>query len=150
MTTNGGQAPNENATLRRRLTLPWKPQLGLRFRLFILVLIAVLPAIVIQGYNEYDLRNARESDIRLQVLQITRQFGAEIGELREGARQLLLALAELSPVKSMETEACNALFAVLKSGFANYDLLAAADTNGLIFCSSAPTGYSSVADEPFF
>jgi signal transduction histidine kinase len=150
MTTYEGQAPNRNAVLRRRLALRWKPQLGLRFRLFILVLIAVLPAIVIQGYNEYELRNAREADIRLQVLQITRQFGAEIGELREGARQLLLALAELSPVKSMETEACNALFASLKSRYANYGLLAAADTNGLIFCSSASTDHSSVADEPFF
>jgi hypothetical protein len=105
---------------------------------------------VIQGYNEYELRTAREADIRLQVLQVTRQFGAEIGELREGARQLLLALAELSPVKQMETEACNALFAALKSRYANYSLLAAADTNGAIFCSSAPTSYSSVADESFF
>jgi signal transduction histidine kinase/HAMP domain-containing protein len=105
---------------------------------------------VIQGYNEYKLRSAREADIRLQVLQVTRQFGAEIGELREGARQLLLVLAELSPVKLRETEACNALFAALKSRYANYSILAAADTNGVIFCSSAPTSYSSVADEPFF
>jgi signal transduction histidine kinase/HAMP domain-containing protein len=151
MTTyEASQTPNRGAALRHQLALPRRPQLGLRVRLFLLVLIAVLPAIVIQGYNEYDLRKAREADIRLQVLQVTRQFGAEIGELREGARQLLLALAELSPVKLMKAEACNALFAALKSRYANYDLLAAADTNGLIFCSSAPTGYSSVADEPFF
>ncbi|HYZ43159.1 MAG TPA: response regulator, partial [Stellaceae bacterium] len=42
------------------------------------------------------------------------------------------------------------LFAKLKSRFANYTLLGAADTDGRIFCASEPTDYSSVADLPFF
>ena len=82
-----------------RLSLPRLPHVSLTLRLIILVLIAVLPAIAIQGYNEYKLRKAREADIRQQVIQITKQFGEEIGELREGARQLLLALAQLAPVR---------------------------------------------------
>jgi len=61
-------------------------RIGLTGRLFLLVIMAVLPALVIQAWNEYDLRIAREADIRQQVVQITRQFGEEIGELREGAR----------------------------------------------------------------
>jgi signal transduction histidine kinase len=130
--------------------MPQPPQISLTIRLIILVLIAIFPAIVIQGYNEYELRKAREADIRQQVVQITTQFGEEIGELREGARQLLLALAQLTPVKLRETEACDALFTALKSQYANYSLLAAADTEGRIFCSSAPTDHSSVADQPFF
>jgi len=83
-------------------------------------------------------------------VQITKQFGEEIGELREGARQLLLALTQLTPVKLRESEACSALFATLGSQYANYSLLAAADTGGRIFCSSVPLTYSSVADQPFF
>ena len=94
------------------------------------MLIAVFPAIVIQAYNEYELRKAREADIRQQVVQITKQFGEEIGELREGARQLLLALSQLTPVRLRESEACSALFATLESQYANYSLLAAADTEG--------------------
>src|SRR5437870_442217 len=123
--------------------------IGLTGRLLILVILAVVPALVIQAWNEYDLRIARETDIRQQVVQITKQFGAEIGELREGARQLLLALAQLTPVKSRESEACDALFATLASQYANYSLLAAADTEGRIFCSSAPLSYASVVDQPF-
>src|SRR5215468_3776428 len=119
-------------------------------RLFILVLIAVCPAIIIQAYNEYELREASETAIRQQVVQITKQFGEEIGELREGARQLLLALAQLSQVRLQQSEACSALFATLEFQYANYSLLAAADTDGRIFCSSAPLAYSSVADQPFF
>jgi hypothetical protein len=38
----------------------------------------------------------------------------------------------------------------LKSQYANYALLAAADTDGRIFCSSAPMTNRSVADQPFF
>jgi len=40
--------------------------------------------------------------------------------------------------------------ATLDSQYANYSLLAAADIQGRIFCSSAPLTYSSVADQPFF
>jgi signal transduction histidine kinase len=126
------------------------PRVSLTVRLIILVLIAICPAIVIQAYNEYELRKARETDIRQQVIQITKQFGEEIGELREGARQLLLALAQLTPVKLRESGDCNALFGSLASQYANYSLLAAADTDGRIFCSSSPLTYSSVADKPFF
>ena len=119
-------------------------------RILILVILAVVPALVIQAWNEYDLRVAREADIRQQVVQTTRQFGEEIGELREGARQLLLALAQLHTVKTHQSASCSTLFAKLKSRFANYTLLGAADTDGRIFCASEPTDYSSVADLPFF
>src|SRR5438876_3303420 len=125
-------------------------RIGLTGRLLILVIFAVVPALVIQAWNEYDLRIAREADIRQQVVQITRQFGEEIGELREGARQLLLALAQLNTVKSRQPEPCSTLFSKLKIRYANYSLLGAADTSGHVFCASGATSYSSVADQPFF
>jgi signal transduction histidine kinase len=124
--------------------------MSLTARMFLLVCIAVLPAIGIQAYNEYDLRAARAEDIRQQVIQITKQFGEEMGELREGARQLLVALGQLSSVKQQESGMCDTLFASAKANFENYSLLGAADTQGHIFCSSAPLSYSSVADQPFF
>jgi signal transduction histidine kinase/CheY-like chemotaxis protein len=125
-------------------------RIGLTGRLLILVILAVVPALGIQAWNEYDLRIAREDDIREHVVEITRQFGEEIGMLREGARQLLLALAELDPVKIQQPDACAALFSKLKPRFAGYSLLGAADTTGQVFCTSGPTALSSVASEPFF
>jgi signal transduction histidine kinase len=144
------QGLGKAAGVRARFALPRLPYVNLTLRLIILVLIAILPAIVIQAYNEYSLRKAREADIRQQVVQITKQFGEEIGELREGARQLLLALSQLAPVRLQESDACSEHFVALKSQYANYSLLAAADTEGRIFCSSTPITYSSVADQPFF
>src|SRR6266436_128974 len=125
-------------------------RIGLTGRLLVLVIFAVVPALLIQAWNEYDLRIAREADIRKQVVQTTKQFGEEINELREGARQLLLALAELNTVKTRQPGACSPLFSKLKARFANYRLLGAADTSGRIFCTSVPTSYSSVASQPFF
>src|SRR5437016_1218958 len=147
-----GARPTLGRTIAVKRRSAWlrMPHVSLTARLIILVLIAIFPAILIQAYNEYELRKARETDIRQQVVQITKQFGEEIGELREGARQLLLALAQLTPVKLQENEACNSLVGSLASQYANYSLLAAADTEGRIFCSSSPLAYSSVADQPFF
>jgi two-component system, sensor histidine kinase and response regulator len=125
-------------------------RIGLTGRLLLLVVLAVVPALVIQAWNEYDLRIAREDDIRQHVVEITRQFGEEIGVLREGARQLLLALAQLDPVKFRQPEACGVLFKNLKSRYPSYSLLGAADTAGQVFCTSGPSALSSVWDQPFF
>jgi signal transduction histidine kinase/CheY-like chemotaxis protein/HPt (histidine-containing phosphotransfer) domain-containing protein len=119
-------------------------------RLLLLVILAIVPALVIQAWNEYDQRIAREDDIRQHVVEITRQFGEEIGVLREGARQLLVALAQLDPVKFRQPEACDVLFANLKSRYPSYSLLGAADTAGQVFCASGPTALSSVLDQPFY
>src|ERR1700726_2533958 len=142
MTTHGA-TPVVDQTIpgKRRFAWPRLPHVSLTARLIVLVLIAVFPAIVIQAYNEYELRKASEAAIRQQVVQITKQFGEEIGELREGARQLLLALSQLAPVRLQESDTCSEHFVALKSQYANYALLGAADTSGRIFCTSEPTSY---------
>jgi signal transduction histidine kinase len=151
MITHGASpALGQTIAVKRRPAWLRVPHISLTVRLIMLVLIAVCPAIIIQAYNEYELRKASEADIRQQVIQITKQFGEEIGELREGARQLLLALSQLTPVKLRESNDCNVLFGSLASQYANYSLLAAADTEGRIFCSSSPLSGFSVADRPFF
>src|SRR6201993_2180699 len=133
-----------------RSRLPRGLRVGLTGRLFLLVMLAVVPALVIQAWNEYDQRIAREGEIRQHVVEITKQFGEEIGVLREGARQLLLALAQLDPVKSQQPSTCSALFSKLKSQYANYSILGAADINGQIFCVSGPASFSQVTDQAFF
>src|SRR5271166_6271934 len=122
---------------------------GLTLRLSLLVLLAVVPALVVQAWNKYDQRIAREDDARQHVIEFTKQFAEDIGLLREGARQLLLALAQLDPVKLQQPDVCRALFSKLKSRFENYSLLGAADTSGRVFCASGPAS-SSVTDQPFF
>ena len=135
---------------RRRLQAIGRSSFSLTTKMFMLVLIAVMPALAIQSYNEYDLRKSREDEIRNKTIQITRQFGAEMGEIREGARQYLQVLSQLPPVNSLDTEACTRLLASLNANTPDYSLLGVADTTGQIRCTSRPTGLTSIADMSFF
>src|SRR5712691_8961684 len=93
---------------------------GLTGRMFLLVVIAVLPALAIQAVNEYTLKRAGEDDIRQRVVQITKQFGEEIKEQREGASQLLVALGEIDALQDGKRQECSAILASIKSQFASY------------------------------
>src|SRR5881227_4049431 len=141
----GTQAKSGGRSLMRR----WM-QLSLTGRMFLLVVIAVLPALVIQAVNEYTLRTAREDEIRQRVIQITKQFGEEIQAIRAGASQLLIALGELDEVQKRDSAECGATFAKLKVRFESYVRIGAADATGKVFCSSAPVMEASVADTEFF
>src|SRR5437764_1295482 len=135
------QPGSEKRSLFRRLT-----QIGLTGRMFLLVVIAVLPALAIQGVNEYTLRASREDDIRQRVVQITKQFGEEMKEVREGASQLLIALGELDAVQERNATECQSIFAKLKARFGSYAYLGATDAKGQVFCLSRAAGPSSLAD----
>jgi len=145
--TPGIQLPNLNA--RGPLFQRSNMRIGWTSRFFLLIVMAVLPMIAIQLWQERDLRNEREEVVRQRVVLKVQQLAAEIRELREGARQLLVAIAQLEAVKLHQTEACSTLLAKLRSSYPNYRLLGVADTEGKIFCASGLTT-SSVADQPFF
>jgi signal transduction histidine kinase/DNA-binding response OmpR family regulator/HPt (histidine-containing phosphotransfer) domain-containing protein len=125
-------------------------RIGLTGRLIILCVIAVAPALGIMAYNEYDMRTAREAETRERAVQITKQFGEEMGELREGARQLLVALTRLPSIRSADAAACGPYLAALKTSYPNYYELAAVDPDGRPICSSSLERARQVSDMPFF
>src|ERR1700724_2371662 len=100
----------------RSLMRRWM-QLGLTGRMFLLVVVAVLPALAIQAVNEYTLRRAGEEDIRQRVIQITKQFGEEMKEVREGASQLLVALGEFDEIQYYKVAECQPILTSLKTRF---------------------------------
>ena len=57
--------------MTRRMVVPRMVRIGLTARLLLHVILAVVPALVIQAWNEYDQRVAREDDIRQHVIEIT-------------------------------------------------------------------------------
>jgi two-component system, sensor histidine kinase len=147
--TEGGPKAVKADEGKRSLMRRWM-QLGLTGRMFLLVVIAVLPALVIQAVNEYALRTSREDEIRQRVIQITKQFGEEIQAIRAGASQLLIALGELDEVQKRDSAECGATFAKLKVRFESYVRIGAADATGKVFCSSGPAIEASVAETEFF
>jgi signal transduction histidine kinase/DNA-binding response OmpR family regulator len=125
-------------------------RMNLTSRVIVLTIMAVMPALGIQTYNEYQLRRSREADIRHRAVQITKQFGEEMGELREGAQQLLIALAHQPSIQRHDAAKCDKFLSMLRANYPNYHSLAAVDLTGNTICSSEPAPRPSVANLPFF
>src|SRR6185312_11307038 len=112
---------------------------GLRWRLLLLVLLACAPLVglslgtaseerrrLVKGWNQ------RSQDMMELA---TREEGQVIGH----TRQLLLALAESSPVVSGNRRDCRKLLDELFGSYPRYANLGVVTTNGIVLTSARPT-----------
>jgi signal transduction histidine kinase len=127
---------------------PWT---GLAARLFALVLIAILPALAIQAYNEVTLKRSRETEVRTDALRLAKFAAGELDRIIDNGRTLLVALAHYPAVRNRDAKTCSDFFAGLSKVFPQYLAMGAIDLNGRIFCASLPIppGISAV-DRPYF
>jgi CheY-like chemotaxis protein len=86
-------------------------------RLFFLVAAALLPAIAIQAYNEFDLRRARQVEVQSQALSMAKLAAAEQQQIVQGIRQVLIAMSELPAIKTRDSQACDAYLAAIQGRF---------------------------------
>ena len=92
-------------------------------RLFLLVAVALLPAIAIQAYNEFDLRRARQVEVQNQALSLAKLAAAEQQQIVQGIRQVLIALSELPSIKARDSQACNAYLAAMQAAISGVHYL---------------------------
>ena len=69
--------------------------MSLTKRIVGLVVLALTPALAVQGYNEYALRTARAEAVRNEAMRAARNVAADLGQFGRGARQVLGILAGL-------------------------------------------------------
>jgi PAS domain S-box-containing protein len=105
-------------------------------RLFILVATALLPAIGIQAYNEYDLRRTRQVEVQNQALSLAKLAAAEQQQIVQGIRQVLIAMSELPAIKARDSRACDAYLAAIQPRFPAFITFLVADLNGRSFCDT--------------
>jgi hypothetical protein len=77
-------------------------------RLLVLVAVALLPAIAIQAYNEFDLRRARQIEVQNQALNLAELAAAEQQQIVQGIHQVLITLSELPSIRARDSDSCNA------------------------------------------
>jgi signal transduction histidine kinase len=106
-------------------------------RLFVLVAVAMLPAIGVQAYNEMDLRRTREVEVQDEALGLAKLAAAEQQQIVQGVRQALIALSEVPAIKAKDVQACNAYLSRIKQGYPEFILFFVVDMNGSIFCDSS-------------
>ena len=110
---------------------------SLRVRLLLLVLLAVVPALGLILYTASEQRRLAAGEVQEQALRLAWIAATDQGQLTEGARQLLIALAQLPAVRGRDPAACSSLFAELLKQYPRYANLAAVNRMGIR--SAAPS-----------
>jgi signal transduction histidine kinase/CheY-like chemotaxis protein len=102
----------------------------------VLVAVALLPAIAIQMYNEFDLRRARQVEVQNQALRLAKLAAAEQEQIVQGIRQVLIAMSELPSIKTKDSQACDAYLAAIQQRFPAFIRFLVTDLNGRSFCNT--------------
>ena len=113
---------------------------GLRFRLMVLVLAAVVPALVLLIITAGDQRQKALADAKENAVELAQVASQEEIKLIKDTRRLLSDPANLGVLKGHDTAGCNRLFAALLNKNPVYTNLGAVDSGGNTFCNGISPG----------
>jgi signal transduction histidine kinase len=124
---------------------------SLRLRLVVLVLLAVVPALGLMLYTNLEQRRLANVQAQEDAQRLARLAATQQQQLIEGARQLLIALAQISEVRGGDAAACNTLMTSLLKQYPLYANLGVIELDGDVFCSAVSlTGPINAADRVYF
>src|SRR5208283_4450358 len=124
---------------------------SLRFRLLVLIIIAVMPALGFIFYTASEQRSHIEAGTRVDTMRIAKLAADDVGQLIEASRQILSGLSDLPVVRNYDVAACNAYFASFNKYLPMYANIAAVKPNGDVFCSAIPLhGKLNLSDRSYF
>jgi len=110
---------------------------SLRHRLLLLVLLAVLPTVALILSTASEQRRQAVASAKEDALRLARLASSQHEHLIEGARSLLVGLAQLSDVQMHNSRACSALFAEVQLRFPLYKNVGAIRPDGHVFCTAS-------------
>jgi two-component sensor histidine kinase len=121
-------------------------------RIMGLVALALMPALAIQGYNEYALRSARGEAVRGEAMRAARSVAADLGQFGRGTRQVLGILAEVPEIRDKDPETCTSYLKTLLGKVPGAFFFGVADADGTIVCNTlgSARGAYSLADRGYF
>lgn len=123
---------------------------GLRARLLLLVLAAVIPAFWLIGYTAIAQREQATQSATTEAMNLVRLAAREKNQLIASTRQALMSLAQLPAVRR-PGGACDRTLAQLLTTLPHYTNLGVAMPNGRVFCSARPMAQPvNIADRIYF
>jgi diguanylate cyclase (GGDEF)-like protein len=127
------------------------PLSSLRYTLLLLVLLAMLPALALILSTAWEQRRQAVVDTQADALRLARVAAGDQERLVEGARSLLVGLAQLPDVQMHNSQSCSALFAQVQRQYPLYANIGAVRPDGEIFCASrARRPGETAANRPAF
>jgi len=124
---------------------------SLRVRLLLLVLVAVIPAWGVIAYSASEQRRIAIAEIQRNVLRLAKFSAHGEEQVLQGARQILIALANYVRTADDNPAGSSAFCAGLLKQFRRYANMGAVKSNGDVFCSAVPLDKpTSAADQSWF
>ncbi len=124
---------------------------SLRARLILLVLLSAIPFFFLTVLSIERLRRDTETAARTQALQVAKLAAQQQERVIEGARSLLIPLAQAGALRTSDPTLCNGLTARLLSESPSFANVGAANLRGEVFCSALPQPTPlNVAGRPWF
>ena len=113
--------------------------LSLALRAVLLVLVALLPAGLVQLHLEREAREARREQVEAEALRLAGLVAAEQARIFEGARHLLSAMAVEDTVRAaVPGAACNDYMRRVTAAFPRYVSVQSVDLEGRTLCAPRP------------
>jgi signal transduction histidine kinase len=111
---------------------------GLRFRLLLLVVLVCTPLLVLTLHTAWEARRDEVKRMRTRSQKMTQLAAREEEKLLGETRQLLLAVAESSPVRSDNPQVCRKYLSELFASYPRYANFGVIKTNGEVEASAVP------------
>ena len=120
-------------------------------RVYLLVLLAAAPALVLQLYQNLEQRAAGEAQVGAEALRLVRFASGELDKLLEGARAFLQAVAAHPAVRRGDPAGCASYLEAMDPPPPPFGSAFLIDAKGNIICSrSRLRDAISVADRSYF
>lgn len=124
--------------------------MSIRSRLTVLVALAAAPPLALVAYNTLEWRTLLERQAGEEALASARLVAAELTQLMQGTRHLMMTITRHPSVPDNETE-CAAHFGAVVKGLRIYREAALIDRSGHFHCSSIPIPPTlNVSDRAYF
>ena len=125
--------------------------ISLRWRLILIAVAALIPALFVVGYEEITLRQVRAADVRDAALRYATQASLELERIIRGTEGMLDAIAAAPVVKSLNEPLCSQYLGSIVGRQQQYTAIAVFDISGNSRCrSDGQTSTDSFADRPYF
>lgn len=127
----------------------WSPDL--RMRLFLLMLVAVLPSFGLFLYEGLRTRDFLVAEVREDAFRLAHLVARQEEHQFDDVRTMLAALSLVAAVRNADPRQCSRLLASFVAQSPRYVNVGLADRDGVITCSALPlSGRVTVADRSYF
>lgn len=129
----------------------WQSSMGLRTRLLLLVLAALIPAFGLIGHTAIVQRGQAVAEAGKDAMNLVRLAAREQRQLIASTHQLLMSLAQLPVIRTPGIAACDQVLVDLLKPYPYYANFGAASVDGRVYCSAVPLSQPvDIGDRGYF